>query len=106
MNNYPEMKSCESYWVKIYIAGDIVQIEQICRQYCFHLGFCVTVTPTKFIYTGGEETGAEIGIMNYARFPTTPDELSSVWKSLSAEERKTFLPLKDARKAEMASATI
>jgi len=32
-------------------------------------GACVTVTPTNYIYTMGEESGAEIGLIHYARFP-------------------------------------
>lgn len=31
--------------------------------------YCVTVTPTKFIYSGGEEFGCEIGFINYPKFP-------------------------------------
>lgn len=38
-------------------------------------GLCVTVTETIFIYTGGEEFGAEIGLLNYPRFPVTEEEL-------------------------------
>lgn len=50
-------------------------IEQTCRQECLEDGLCVTVELTKFIYTGGEELGAVVGLVNYPRFPTTPDAL-------------------------------
>jgi hypothetical protein len=62
----------DTYWVRLYITGPVQVIEQTCRQECMEEGLCVTVTPTKFIYTGGEETGAVIGLVNYPRFPKTP----------------------------------
>jgi len=62
------MSECESYSVTIYIAGPIDQIKQQCRKYC-EKGLCVTVTPTDYIYTMGEESGAMIGLINYPRFP-------------------------------------
>lgn len=61
--------AADTYWVKIYISGPTDVIEQVCRGYCKQVGLCVTVTPTKFIYTGGEETGVEVGLVNYPRFP-------------------------------------
>lgn len=64
-----------TFAIDIFIAGDIGQAKQVCRQHCYKVGLCVTVTPTDFIYTGGEEAGVRIGLTNYPRFPTTPDEL-------------------------------
>ena len=55
----------------IFMAGDITQAKQVCREYCFAVGLCVTIHPVDFIYTGGEETGFKIGLINYPRFPTT-----------------------------------
>jgi len=69
-----ESKLVETYWVKIYVAGDIKSIEESCRRFCME-GLCVTVTPTKFIYTGGQEDGAEVGLVNYPRFPSTPEAI-------------------------------
>ena len=60
---------CKTFWAKIYIAGPLDIIEQILRKEMLN-GLCVTVTPTKYIYTGGEETGVEIGLINYPRFST------------------------------------
>ena len=65
-------KKTETHEIKIFIAGDINTIKQVVHKYCRDTGFCVTVTPTTYIYTGGEETGVILGIINYARFPTTP----------------------------------
>ena len=64
-----------SFSIQIYIAGDLSIIKQECRKYCMEDGFCVTITPTDFIYTGGEESGVCIGIQNYPRFPSTKKEL-------------------------------
>ena len=69
-----EIKKCPTYWAKIYIAGPLAQIEQICRRYVMD-GCCVTVTPTNYIYTMGEETGVEIGMINYPRFPSANPEI-------------------------------
>lgn len=65
----PMFKVVNTFSVKIYMAGDINIIKQVCRKYCLEVGLCVTVTPTLFIYTGGEEFGVEIGLINYPRFP-------------------------------------
>ena len=54
--------------IEIFIAGDLSRIEAACAEYCT-VGFCVTVTPTRYVFTGGSETGAIIGLINYARFP-------------------------------------
>ena len=59
----------------IYIAGDLDQARQVCREHCMSVGLCVTVEPVTYIYTGGEESGIRIGLINYPRFPTTRDEL-------------------------------
>ena len=62
-------EQCDTFYCDIFIAGDIAVIKQICRKHCLEVGLCVTVTPTDYIYTGGEETGAIIGLINYPRFP-------------------------------------
>lgn len=67
-------KRCDTYWAKIYIAGSIDKIEQVCREWCMR-GACVTVTPTNYIYTMGEERGAEVGFINYPRFPKSKEEI-------------------------------
>ncbi|MGV8955741.1 MAG: hypothetical protein ACOH2M_31900 [Cypionkella sp.] len=55
----------------IFIAGDADQAKQVCREHCFAVGLCVTVEPVSYIYTGGEEAGIRVGLINYPRFPTT-----------------------------------
>jgi len=53
------------------------EIEDFLRSYCNEKGACVTVTPTKYIYTDGEEPGAAIGLINYPRFPSSVPALKS-----------------------------
>jgi hypothetical protein len=65
----------DTHHVTIYMAGDIAQAEQVCREYCFKAGLCVTVTPTQYIYTGGQEAGFAVGLINYPRFPTDASAL-------------------------------
>jgi len=61
----------------IFMAGDLAQAKQVCREFCFDVGLCVTVEPVEYIYTGGQEAGFRIGLINYPRFPTTQDALWS-----------------------------
>lgn len=53
----------------IYMAGDIAQAKQVCREFCFAVGECVHIESVDFIYTGGEESGFKVGFINYPRFP-------------------------------------
>ena len=68
-------KSVKTIWAKIYISGPVELVESICREYCSVVGLCVTVTKTKFIYTGGEEDGVEVGLINYPKFPLKNGEV-------------------------------
>lgn len=61
----------------IFMAGDIAEAKQVCREYCYGVGLCVTIEPVDYIYTGGEEAGFKIGIINYPRFPTTLTDLEA-----------------------------
>ena len=56
--------------VEVFMAGDIAHAKQVIRRFCREVPCCVTVTPTTFIYKGGEEAGFVVGFRNYPRFPT------------------------------------
>ena len=62
-------KTEKTFTARIYMSGPIETAKQICRRLCYAQGLCVTVDPTLFIYTGGEETGFVVGLINYPRFP-------------------------------------
>ena len=78
-------QTVETYTVEICIAGDHADAVRICRQFCMDNGFCVTVTPTTYVYTGGAEGGVIVRCINYPRFPTSPSELFA--KSQALAER-------------------
>lgn len=67
----------------IYMAGDLAQAKQVCREYCFEVGLCVHIEPVDFIYTGGEEAGFKVGLINYPRFPSDSAALKSTAEGLA-----------------------
>lgn len=64
-----------TYTCRIFLSGPIEVAKQIIRAECLREGLCVTVEPTTFIYTGGEEAGYVVGLLNYPRFPATADAI-------------------------------
>lgn len=69
--------------LEIFMAGDIAQAKQMCREYCLSVGLCVTIEPVDYIYTGGEESGFRVGLINYPRFPTDIDALQEMARQLA-----------------------
>jgi len=75
---------CEpSYSAAIYIAGDRADASRICRKHCFDVGLCVTMESVDFIYTGGAESGIRVGLINYPRFPSSPEAIMARAKALA-----------------------
>jgi hypothetical protein len=72
-----QTKTVETFWARINMSGPIDIAKQTIRVACLQKGLCVTVQPTTFIYTGGEEVGFTVGLLNYSRFPTTSEELTA-----------------------------
>jgi|ERR1035437_689445 hypothetical protein len=68
-------KSCPSYRVVIYIAGNYDDILRECKKYCTDNSYCVSVAPNDYPYKYGYESGAAITLINYPRFP---DEESNI----------------------------
>jgi hypothetical protein len=58
--------------ITIFVAGDIAAARAVVRRFCYEHSACFTITPTEFVYTGGEEVGVAIGLVNYPRFPGEP----------------------------------
>lgn len=79
-----EVRQTETIRFDIFIAGDLDHAKQVCREHCMAVGLCVTVEPIIYIYTGGEESGVRIGLINYPRFPSTHDELLVKTQTLAA----------------------
>lgn len=68
-------EAAPTYWVRLYLSGPIEVAKQIIRAECLSAGLCVTVEQTTFLYTGGEELGYVVGLVNYPRFPSEPAAL-------------------------------
>jgi hypothetical protein len=84
-------KECSTHQVKIYIAGPIEVAKQILREECQKEGLCVTIEPTTFIYTQGEELGYVVGFINYPRFPKQPEDIYTRAKNIGIDlMHKTF----------------
>jgi hypothetical protein len=68
------IQRCESGSVKIFIAGCQLTARNICQVWV-EKGHCVNVVDTDYIYKYGREQGVTIEMINYPRFPKTPQEL-------------------------------
>ena len=71
----PRIEVTNSFPVSIFIAGHYHRARKCARQYCDAIGYCVTVTRTAYVYTGGEEEGVIIGLINYPRFPASRQQI-------------------------------
>lgn len=79
-----KVKTVNSYNVQIWVGlkvgysestWSILELKAICQKYVNEKSYCVTVTPTEFIYKNGNEPGAIVGLVNYPRFPKTKKEI-------------------------------
>lgn len=70
-----------SYPVSIFIGGNPKEAMLRCRGYCDDVGLCVTITETKYVYTGGLTFGIIVGLINYPRFPLIPE---AIWAHAEA----------------------
>jgi hypothetical protein len=68
---------------EIFIAGNMHDIERECAHFCQDVGLCVSIEPTKFVYTGGREDGAVVRLVNYPRFPSQPAAIRDTARRLS-----------------------
>jgi hypothetical protein len=70
-------EAVHSHSIKIWIAGDYELAKIAMREFCDKVGFCVSVTRSCYIYTGGQEDGVIVGLINYPRFPLGPEALEA-----------------------------
>jgi hypothetical protein len=73
----PGLRQAQTHVVELFMAGDIGHAKQVIRLFCADHSICVTVTPTLFVYAGGEEAGFVVGFRNYPRFPSAVPALWS-----------------------------
>lgn len=78
------IREVSSYPISIFMAGDIAAATDYARQYCDENGLCVTITPTTYVYTSGQESGFIAGLINYPRFPKEPAKLWQIAEDLAA----------------------
>lgn len=78
-----EIKTENTWYANIWIAGDYRSALQYCREYCFINPLCVTVTPTSFVYKGGLEDGVCVRMINYPRFPKSVESLKQLANNLA-----------------------
>lgn len=57
--------------------------EDICQRYVDDIGWCVTVTPTRYIYKNGNEDGVIVGVIYYPRFPLCDIDLTKMTLQLA-----------------------
>ena len=78
------MKKVTTFTANIYVGlqekydgkyRSVDEVRNLCQNYVNEIGWCVTVTPTEFIYKNGMEPGVIIGAINYPRFPSTPEQM-------------------------------
>lgn len=68
-------ETATTHIVRLYLSGPIEVAKQAIRAEALRAGLCVTIEPTTYIYTGGEEAGFVVGLLNYPRFPCEPQKL-------------------------------
>ena len=81
-----EIKETTNYtwWARIYIAGSVAVARQTCSRVAMSIGLCVTVTKTDYIYTGGQESGVIVELINYPRFPKETYEITAQAMTLAS----------------------
>jgi hypothetical protein len=63
---------------------------ELAQRYCNANKLCVTVTPTQFVYSGDNEPGVAVGLINYPRFPSTPEVIGDHALRLAEHFLKEF----------------
>ena len=75
---------CETYKVSVYMGlqegydgtqHHWKEAVRWIRTYVDEVGLGVTVTPTEFVYTDGNESGVIVGLIQYPRFPKPQSEI-------------------------------
>ena len=67
--------TCKSETVRLWIAGSASRAEEALGEWCRLNGACFSITPCTYVYSGGQEEGVEVGLINYPRFPKNRSEM-------------------------------
>ena len=78
------IKTCETFYANIWIAGDYDAAVQACREFCMETPLCVTVTKTEYVYVAGSQSGVCVRLINYPRFPKSNVEITMTAEILAA----------------------
>lgn len=73
-----KVKVTRSYTFDIYVTGSRSAVEDYLQEYCMKNGFCFSIIPLEYIYSGGKESGYSVRIINYARFPKGEEQLEEI----------------------------
>jgi hypothetical protein len=101
--NWRKMKTVNTFTATIYTGAkehyDVVthsydEAKQILQEYCNTNPLCVTLKQIEYIYKDGNEIGFEIGLINYPRFPSTPEEITNRALEIGNIFRNNFNQLK------------
>jgi hypothetical protein len=77
----------------------IEEAENYLHEYCNSVGFCVTITPTKFIYKNvaaagtpnkGEEPGFIVGIIQYPLYPMAESKLKERTEAIAIALKELY----------------
>lgn len=74
-----------SHTVRIWIAGNYDDALRCVKQFCANEGACFAVMPVDYVYTGGHEAGVCVSLINYPRFPSSPEELDNKARRMAAD---------------------
>lgn len=89
-------KRGKTFYVEICCAGSYEKAIEICQNYCDEIGLCVTIEKCIYVYTGGNEEGIKVRLVQYPRFPKKEEEILLLAQHLTFEliqglEQKTAL---------------
>jgi len=94
-----DLETVKTYNVQIWVGfkeqydglvHTIEELKKICQDYVNDIKPCVTLNPTEFIYTGGNEPGALIGLIQYSRFHREESEIVSIAINLANKIMEMF----------------
>jgi hypothetical protein len=79
-----ETYSADGVKLQVPIVHSLWDVQSVLRDYCDIVGLCVTLSETQYIFTHGSERGIVVGLINYPRFPSTPEAIRGHAMELAA----------------------